>query len=107
MEQSQLAQNSSGRRLATVLSLALVLGAGFYVIVSRGFSFLGAALFAISALLLLYLCWSPNRKAAAAAGVIAVGAIVYALPLGVVVSSSSFGAGLMVVGLVITAIRLP
>ena len=88
------------------LALVSVLGAGVYVIVSKGFSASGAVLFAVTALLMLYLCWKPDQKAAPSAGVIAVGAIVYALPPGVVVASSSFGAGLMIIGVVIAASRL-
>lgn len=106
MEHSQIVQRSNGQRTVTGLALVLVLGAGLYVSTSRGFSSAGTALFAITALLLLYLCWKPDQKASSSVGVIAVGAIVYAIPPELVISSPSFGAGLMIIGGAVTALRI-
>ena len=106
MEKARPIPEKRSQRVPAALSLALVLGAGAYVALSRHFSALGLVLFFVSASVLLFLCWKPNKKAAAATGIIAVGAVVYALPLGVVVSSATFGAGLMAIGVVIAALHL-
>lgn len=106
MEKAHPIPETRSQRVPAALSLALVLGAGAYVALSRHFSALGLVLFFVSASVLLLLCWKPNKKAAAATGIIAVGAVIYALPLGVVVSSPTFGAGLMAIGVVIAALHL-
>ncbi|CAM3889745.1 hypothetical protein [Corynebacterium belfantii] len=94
------------QRATAIFSLILVLGAGVYVALSRHFSALGLVLFFVSASVLFFLCWKPKRKASAATGIISVGAVVYALPLGVIVSSPTFGGGLMAIGIIIVALRL-
>lgn len=106
MENLRPIPETRSQRVPAALSLALVLGAGVYVALSRHFSALGLVLFFVSASVLIFLCWKPNKKAAAATGIIAVGAVIYALPLGVVVSSPTFGAGLMAIGVVIAALHL-
>lgn len=106
MESARPIPETRCRRVPAALSLALVLGAGVYVALSRHFSALGLVLFFVSVSVLLFLCWKPNRKASAAAGIISVGAVIYALPLGVVVSSPTFGGGLMAIGILIVALHL-
>lgn len=106
MEKARPIPETRSQRAPAALSLALVLGVGVYVALSRHFSALGLVLFFVSASVLLFLCWKPNRKASAAAGIISVGAVIYALPLGVVVSSPTFGGGLMVIGILIAVLHL-
>ncbi|TNL94143.1 hypothetical protein [Corynebacterium tapiri] len=106
MEKERAIPETQSQRVPAAVSLALVLGAGVYVALSRHFSALGLLLFFVSASVLLFLCWKPNRKASSAAGIISVGAVVYALPLGVVVSSPTFGGGLMAIGVLIAALHL-
>lgn len=100
------AHHGLGSRISPVLSLAIVVAAGVYLAVTRGLSAFGIVLFFVSALLLLLLCWKPSKKASAATGIIAVGAVVYALPLGVVASSPTFGGGLMAIGAVMAALKV-
>lgn len=106
MEKARPIPETRSQRAPAALSLAFVLGAGVYVALSRHFSALGLVLFFVSAAVLLFLCWKPNRKAESAAGIIAVGAVVYALPFGVVVSSPTFGGGLMAIGTLIAVLHL-
>ena len=106
MKKARPIPETRNQRAPAALSLALVLGAGVYVALSRHFSTLGLVLLFVSAAVLLFLCWKPNRKASAAAGIIAVGAVIYALPFGVVVSSPTFGGGLMAIGILIASLHL-
>lgn len=66
----------------------------------------GIAIFALSVLLLANLVWKPRRRPLAPAGVVVVGAAVFALPEGIVIGSAVFGPGMMLVGSILLMARL-
>lgn len=94
------------QQITAALSLFFVLGSGVYTALSRPFSPIGLTLLFASSATLLVLCRKPIKKASAATGIIGVGAVVYALPPGMIASSPTFGAGLMAIGLVIAISNL-
>lgn len=93
-------------RITAALSLVFVMGSGIYIALSRPFSPFGLILFFAAAAILLFFCWNPIKNVSAAAAIIGVGAVIHALPPGVVISSITFGGGLMATGIVIAVLKL-
>ena len=91
-------------RITAALSLVFVMGSGIYIALSRPFSPFGLILFFAAAAILLFFCWNPIKNVSAAAAII--GAVMHALPPGVVISSITFGGGLMAIGIVIAVLKL-
>ena len=106
MEQTQITSSITLRRLAILLSLAVILCAGIFTVVTRGMSPYEIVLFIVSALLLSYLYWKPNVISLAPVGILAVGAVVLSLPEGVVIASVTFGCGLMLAALTLSVFHI-